>query len=579
MALRRGVGLVAVLLLIAVLVSAALVLLVSSWAGRPPSLEPGSTLVVRVRGDLAEVEPGGVFGPLLPSRPTVRAIVEAINRARDDERIVALLVMPTGAPRLWGKTQEVRDAIAAFRTSGKPAVAYLEYGGDREYYLAAACDRIVLMPGSPLDLTGVASYELFLRGTFDRIGAYPDLAHVGDYKTATNTFTERGFTPAHREMAESLNRDAFDQLIEGIAEGRGLPVEDVRALVDRGPFLPEQALEAGLVDRLAYEDQLDDVAGIDGDTTKWIDLDDYARVRQPRQRDASRIAVIYVVGTLTTGRTIDSAEAQVAGSETLVEYVRKARADERVRAVVLRVDSPGGSAIASEVVWRELMLTRGTKPVIVSMSDMAASGGYYVAMPAHAIVAQPGTLTGSIGVLGGKVVTDGTLGKLGVTVDGVETGQHAGMHSPTRRYRPAERAKVEEQLQATYDQFIEKVAEARRSTPEAVDAIAQGRVWTGRQARDIGLVDELGGLDRALTLARQRARIPRDASIELLVYPPRRTLYQLVANPFGSGGARGALLSLLLTPDERRALAMFSAPFDLFQPGEPLALTPYVFVW
>lgn len=579
MALRRGVGLVAVLLLIAVLVSAAAVLVAYLWLGRPPAIGPQTTLVVRLRGELAEIAPGGVLGPLLPSRPTVRALVEAINRASDDDRVEALLVVPTGAPRLWAKTQELRDAIVAFRASGKPAVAYLEYGGDREYYLASACDRVVLMPGSPLDLKGIASYELFLRGTLDRVGAYPDLVHIGDYKTAANTFTEKGFTPAHREMAESLTRDAFEQLVAGIADGRRLSVDEVRALIDEGPFLPEEALRAGLVDALAYEDQLDDVAGLDGNRRNRVDVDEYSRARQPRPRRVERLAVIYVVGTLVSGRTIDSAESEVSGSETLVEYIRRARDDERIRAVVLRVDSPGGSAIASEVVWRELMIARGTKPLVVSMSDMAASGGYYVAMPAHAIVAQPGTLTGSIGVLAGKLVTEGTLGKLGVGVDGVEAGRHAGMHSPARRYRPSEKAKLEDHLQAFYDQFVEKVAEARHSTPEKVDVIAQGRVWTGRQALDIGLVDELGGLDRALDIARQRARLPRGAAIELVVYPPRRSIYQLVASPFGASDLRGALLSLVLTPDERLAVSTLARPLERFRSGEPLALTPYVFVW
>jgi len=245
---------------------------------------------------------------------------------------------------------------------------------------------------------------------------------------------------------------------------------------------------------------------------------------------------------------------------------------------VLRIDSPGGSAIASDVIWREVQLTRAAKPVIASMSDVAASGGYYIAMPAHKIVAEPATLTGSIGVVMVKFVIDGTLKKLGMNMEGVTQGRYADLYSPIRPFNPEEKAKVQEQMQATYDAFVEKAAAGRNTTPEKIDAVAQGRVWTGQQAKGLGLVDELGGLDRAVALAKEQAKISRTTEVELVVYPPKKSLYESLADPFGSSmHGSGALMSLFGLSD-RRAVQAITAPLRLFRRGEPLTIMPNVFV-
>jgi protease-4 len=291
-----------------------------------------------------------------------------------------------------------------------------------------------------------------------------------------------------------------------------------------------------------------------------------------------RIAVIYAVGVISSGESSnDSTGTQVVGSDTLVNYIRRARADRSVRAIVLRIDSPGGSAIASDVIWRELMLTRDVKPVIASMSDVAASGGYYIAVPAHAIVAQPATLTGSIGVVSIKFVLDGTMDKLGVNVEEIARGRYAGMYSPVSQFSPEERVKMLEIMQATYDAFVEKAAAGRNTTPEKIDAIAQGRVWTGHQAKQLGLVDELGGLDRALALAKQRAKIPQDEEVELVIYPPKKSFYEVLADPLGRSEGLGALGALLGLSD-RRMLSTLAAPLQIFRRGEPLAIMPNVFI-
>jgi protease-4 len=579
-AVRRGVGIVLGLIVLAVVVSAAGLILMAALVGRQPQVSGNSTLVLKIGGDLQEMEPGGVIGQFFEAPPTVRSLVDALRKAKVDRRISSVVIRPAGAAALWGKVQEIRDAITDFRGSGKPIIAYLEYGGEQEFYLASACEKVFLMPSASLDLTGIASYELFLRGTLDKIGAYPDTLHIGQYKTASNTFTERTFTPAHREMAQSLNADLYEQLIRGLADGRHKSETEIRALVDHGPFLPEDAIRAGLVDDVAYEDELDDKVKLASGTTKFLTEADYRRVSPISLglNRGPRIAVIYATGMIASGQSsYDSPSGQVLGSDTMADYIRKARADSSIKAIVLRVDSPGGSALASDVIWREVMLTRGVKPVIASMSDVAASGGYYIAMPAHVIVAEPATLTGSIGVVMLKFVIDGTLKKLGMNVEGVTNGKYAGLYSPVRAFTPEERAKVQEQMQATYDTFVEKAADGRNTTPERIDKVGQGRVWTGRQAKEIGLVDELGGLERALAVAKQRARLPPDSEVEVVVYPGRKSIYEIVKNPFGSSESTSALGAMLGFRDPR-GLQLLTAPLRLFRRGEPLAIMPNVFI-
>jgi protease IV len=535
--------------------------------------------VLRVGGDLAETEPGGVLGPFIESAPTVRSVVQMLRKAKVDRRVTSVILKPTGTAALWAKVQEVRDAVIDYRRSGKPIIGFMEYGGEQEFYLASACDKVFLMPSASLDLTGMANYELFLRGTLDKIGAYPDALHIGDYKTASNTFTEHTFTPAHREMAESLNTDLYEQLVRGIADGRHKSEKEVKALIDHGPFLPEEALRAGLIDDLAYEDEIDDKVKLSSNGAKFLDMADYRQVSPASLglERGPRIAVIYASGLIASGRSnYDGPGGEVIGSDTINEYLRKARADSSVRAIVLRIDSPGGSAIASDVIWREVLLTKNTKPVIASMSDVAASGGYYIAMPAHAIVAEPSTLTGSIGVVLTKFVIDGTLKKLGMNMEGVSQGRFADLYSPVRPFSPEERARVFENMQATYDTFVEKAAQGRNTTPERIDAIGQGRVWTGRQAKQIGLVDELGGLERALALARQRAKIPQDSEVELVVYPPRKSFYDIFRNPFGATSGANTLASLLGLTNPK-VMQTLTAPLQVFRRGEPLALMPNVF--
>ena len=595
MSLRRGV--IAVLSLIGltvVLVVGSLVLLYVV-AARGPSIPEEATLVLRPGGDLPEFRPDDIVGQVLGrDAPTLRGLVESLRKAKRDPRIRAVVLRPSGLESaLWGKLQELRGAIADFRSSGKRVIAHLEYGGDREFYLASAADRVFLLPTSPLDLTGIASYEVFLRGALDKLGAYPDFLQIGPYKTAANQLTQRGFTDAHREMSQAINRDLYDQLVGGIADARRMPADRVRALVDEGPFTPQAALNAALVDGLAYFDELDDLPGglaQAGGEARLVEDADYQRVsaREAGLRPESRIAVLHASGIITTGKsTYDAVNGPTVGSETFVEQIRHVRDDDSIRAIVLRVDSPGGSSVASDIIWRELTITRDanpSRPLVASMSDLAASGGYYISMPAHVIVAQPGTLTGSIGMYGGKVALGGTMEKIGVATGTIASGRNADIYSPFAPFSPEQRTKVMAFMASFYDSFVEKAALSRRTTPERIDGVAQGRVWTGQQAQQRGLVDVLGGLDAAVAIAKERAMIPADEDVELVLFPPRRTLLEALSAQLGGafagqGGPLGSsVLERILGGAGREVATALSGPSRLFRRGEPLAMMPWVVV-
>jgi protease IV len=581
---KRGVRVVFGLIVLAVLVSVGGLLVMYFAVGRQPKISGNSTLILRLDDDLHEVPTDGIAQLLEGSQPSgLRAVLENLRKAKADSRVKAVVVMPSGlkAP-FWAKVQEVHDAILDFRKSGKLAIAYLEFAGEREYFIASACDRIILMPSASLDLNGLATYEVFLRGTLDKLGLYPDFVHIGAYKTAYNAFTEKGFTPAHREATESMTRDLYDQLVRGIGEGRKKTEAEVRALIDQGPFLPDEALRVGLVDELAYADQVDDRVKIPGGRISRLESDEYSRISAASLgiNKGPRIAVIYASGVIASGKGgYDPLMGGVLGSDTLIGHIREARKDPAVRAIVLRIDSPGGSAIASDAIWRELVITRDEKrdrPLVVSMSDLAASGGYWIALAAPYIVAQPATLTGSIGVVTGKLVTGGAYGKLGANIESVSHGKFAELASPARPFSDEERNKILSLMTETYDQFVEKAAEARHMKPEKIDAIAQGRVWTGRQAKANGLVDELGGLDRAIAAAKRRAKIPATSDVEIVVYPPRKTIFDVLSK--GLRADQSSALSALAPAEERRALGLVTSPLRLFKPNETLAIMPAIFL-
>ena len=577
MSTNRGVRFIVVFLLLAVVTSMTGLFAMYFMVSSAPTVSSNSVLTLRVSGGLSERQTNPLLTSLVGDVPTVRSVVDSLRKAKVDDRIRGVILMPSGPQPLWGKAQEIRDAVLDYRESGKPIVAFLEYGGTQEYYLASAADKVFLMPGSPLDLVGVASYEMFFRGALDKVGAQADMLNSGDFKTAANVYTETTMTPAHREMAESLNRDLYEQIIDGIADGRGKTKAEVRRLVDEGPFLPDDALAAGLVDALVYADEVKQQAPFDEVNWRVIADRDYRQIglQSVGLNRGRGIALIYAVGTINSGSGgIGLTGGEVLGSDTLVAAIRAARNNDAVRAIVLRIDSPGGSAVASDVIWREVMLAKKDKPVIASMSDLGASGGYYIAMGADAIVAQPATLTGSIGVVAGKITTGGTYEKVGINIEPVSQGRFAEIYSPIRPFSDDERDKMQEHIDAIYEQFVTKAADGRGTTRDVIHELAQGRVWTGRQAKERGLVDELGGLSRAIALAKEHVGIDADEEVELVVYPRPKSLFDLLNEGFTVTQAVARLGWLPVSPAVLEAVA---APIQLFRTGEALALMPSVF--
>jgi protease IV len=466
----------------------------------------------------------------LARRMVVRDVVEALDRAAADGRVRVLLARIGGRMGL-AQVQEVRDAVVRFRAGGKPAIAFAETFGERgpgntAYYLATAFSGIYMMPSGDLNLTGLAARTPFVRGTLDKLGVVPRVDHRREYKSLRNILVERRYTEPHREAARKVLDSWLGQIVAGIADARRLPEGEVRALVDRGPFLGKEAVEAGLIDGLAYRDEvLEKAKAGAGREAAVLDFAHYrSRAVRPRRRGAA-VALIHGVGMIQRGRSRFNplSGAFRLGADTVAAAFRAAVRDKEVKAILFRIDSGGGSYVASDAVWRETVRAKEAgKPVIVTMGNLAGSGGYMIAAAAHRIVAQPATLTGSIGVVGGKLVTAGLFDRAGVTWDEVRAGENADMWTQTKDYTHAQWKKLQDILDRIYDDFTDRVARGRNLPIEKVLEIAKGRVWTGEDARALGLVDELGGFPAALRLAREASGVPAEAPVRLKVFPPAR---------------------------------------------------------
>ena len=506
------------------------------------SVPARTVLELRLDQDLVETNAGDPLAEITGrDGNTFRAVIDALDQASEDDR-VAGLVAYVGSGYGMAKTQELRDAIARFRAKGKFAYAFAEtYGeldsGNRAYYLASAFDEIWVQPGSTVGLTGLLASAQFFRGTLDLLEVEVNGDHRREYKNAYNQYTERRYTDAHKEAATAMIEDFQAQIVAGIAEGRGLSEEKVLELVKGGPYTAPEALELGLIDGLGFRDEVIAKAKERAENGELLYAHKYlARAGRPHTDGKHKVAIIYGVGGVMRGASaIDPLTgSRTMGSDTVAGGLRAAIDDEDVKAIVFRVDSPGGSAVASETIWRETVRARDAgKPVVVSMGDVAASGGYYVAAYANKIVAEPGTITGSIGVFAGKPNIRKLYNKLGVTVDSVHTAPNATMFSEVHSYDEHEWTRLQAFLDQIYGDFKHKVAEGRGLTDEQVEALAKGRVWTGTRAKENGLVDELGGLETAIRLAKEEAGIPADDEIRLVTYPKSDGFF---ADFFGDSG-------------------------------------------
>jgi protease IV len=492
---------------------------------------------------LAEGPPGDPLSAILTMRRLrLPDVLEGLRRASRDDRVKVLVVKVGGGRIGVARIQELRAAILDFRRSGKAAVAWAEtFGeftrGNLPYYLATAFDKIWLQPTGTLGLTGIAMEQLFLHDALAKAGVSFQSAKRHEYKSAADQLTETGFTGPAREAAARLVDSVAEQVADGIAACRGKSVEQARALLDQGPFLAQQALEEGLVDELGYRDEVyDAVRKTAGPDATLLYLQRYQRMHalasvsrrvQAGPRGEKYVAMVYAHGMIRSGR---SGRGPVGGggmgSDTISAALRAAAADERARAIVLRVNSPGGSATASDVIWREVVRIRGAgKPVIVSMGDVAASGGYFISAPADVIVAQPGTITGSIGVIMGKPVLRELFGRAGINSETVAAGSNATMFSLARPFSEDDWDRINVWLDAIYGDFVAKVASGRRLSEDRVHELARGRVWSGADAVANGLADEPGGLREAVAIARRRGGLGVDAPVR--VFPKLGPLDQL----------------------------------------------------
>jgi protease-4 len=474
----------------------------------------------------------------------LRDAVGAIHRAAKDDRVAGMVarVQLSSAPP--AAVQELREAVLAF-TAAKPSLAWAEtYPGTLSYYLASAFGEVWMQPSGTVGLIGFATNALFLRDALDKAGIEAQFVARGEYKSAANLFTESHYTDAHREADSRLIESLRTQVWQGIASSRGVDAQLLDGLADRAPLLRDDAVGAGLVDRIGFRDEaylrIAELAGVEGKAAAPVanaDSDDapprlflsrYAQTRRkplslPGRKPVPTFAVVTVAGPIVSGRggpqTLPLSRSS-AGGDAIAAALREAGSDDDVKAVVLRVDSPGGAVTGSETIWREVRRIReaGT-PVVASMGAVAASGGYYVAMAAEEIVANPGTITGSIGVITGKLVARGLKDRLGVGSDALRTNVNADAWSPNAPFTAEQHAMVEAEADLFYDDFVERVAQARGMSVDEVDAVARGRVWTGADAHERGLVDELGGLRTAVRRAKVLAGLDADAEVKLVGYP------------------------------------------------------------
>ena len=481
---------------------------------------------------------------------TLRSLFKKLDALKTDDDIAGIIFKIEGVSVGWATLQEIRTKLHEFHEAEKETIGYLESGGNAEYLLAATMDRIVLMPTGSLNLTGLRAEVLFYKGLLDKLDIEADMLAMGKYKSGVEPYMRDGMSDAFRESMTVLLDDLYAQLLNHIAESReGITEESASDLINRGPFTAEEAQQEKLVDVLQYYDELvsELKAGHEDEEVQVVkpsferkrtvpDMNSFAGLMQlfsmlnPPQRakaaGENQIALIYASGPILPD--IDSIFTSMSAitPKELKKAFEKARTDDSVRAVVLRIDSPGGSALASDLIWREVMLTQREKPVIVSMGNVAASGGYYIAMAAGTIVAHPSTLTGSIGVFGGKLNLKGLYNKAGLTKEIISHGQNATLYSDYGGFTPTERERVGKMMKTVYEDFVSKAAAGRGKSFDDIDEIAQGRVWTGKQAKEIGLVDELGGLDTALSIAKEQAGFAEDDKVNLIILPKQRPLFE-----------------------------------------------------
>jgi protease-4 len=591
MAMSRGrkivliIGSVVIALVLVAIIGIAI--LVAALRGSEPTIADNSVLTLHVAGSLPDYVPDDPLRKFFGgNEQSLTSLIEQFRKAKVDKRIKMIMLEIDMSGAGWGKSEEIRDAIADFRSSGKPVYAYMEFGMNKEYYIATACDKIYLAPPGELFINGLAADVMFFRGSLDKLGVYPDIYQIGKYKSVGDTFTRKEMSDAHKEFMNELLDDLFNRYVDSIAKGRGKTADEVRKIIDDAPYGANKAKEVGLVDGVAYRDEVEKelktkLGYKETEPLRQVKSYDYQQI--PPQSlgldEGEKIAVIYATGDIGSGQSDNGPSGSTSiGSDTLSRAINEAREDKTIKAIVIRVDSPGGSGLASDIIWHAVVAAKAKKPVVISMSDVAASGGYYIACGANKIIAQPSTITGSIGVVAGKPVMRGFYDWIGVSNEYILRGKNSGMFRETEKFSPDERAKFEDWIKTTYyNDFVPKVAQGRSKDAAYIDSVGQGRVWTGSQGLEKGLVDEFGGLDRAIEVAKELAKLPKDKGVHRVILPYPRTFLQEL---FSEGDdtqtkvqQQQAVLAAL--PEDARRAVRYMALLDKMKTGDSMLVMPF----
>jgi protease IV len=510
----------------------AVVRFAGSFANRPVNVADGSTLVLDLQGDVPERLPAEIPIPFLQNQTplSVQQVWDTFRKAAADPRIRGILFEPHGLDIGWAKMQEIHSEILQFKKSGKSIITYLHGPTAREYYLASATDKIFISPEDSLDLKGLRAESMYFKDTLDKVGVKADVIHAGKYKDAGDILTQTSMSPETREVLNAILDQYYGDLIATVAEGRKKQPDAVRTLIDDGPFLARDAQADGLIDALGYEDQAvaEMASRLKQSELKKISSKAYLKVPLLSAAGGRRIALVVGQGMITQGSGNESADDESFTGTGFIKLLKQVENDSSIQGVILRIDSPGGDAVASDDILHEARNLSKKKPTVISMGDEAASGGYYVAVTGDPIIAYPNTLTGSIGVIFARFNLHGLFDKVGVSDQILSRGRYANIDSAYSPLSDDERKKIAGQIDAFYRAFVGHVAEGRKKPFDQIEPLAQGRVWLGAQAKQNGLVDQLGGLDRAIEVLKQQAHMSPSDRVTLVPYPGRRSVFDLL---------------------------------------------------
>ncbi len=543
-------------------------------ATREPDIPEGSFLVVDIGGSYIDEPPSDLLGQLVGSRQKVLMdLLLELRKAKVDERLKGVILKITPLELDLAKVQEMRHTLQELREVGKPVIAWVmgeDLSGNLEYYLASAAEKIYFSENTLLPLSGLSATYIFLGGVWGKLDVDMQVEKIKEYKITGDFLNRETMSEPHREMANSLLDSLNDQFLAGIAEARGFTTEKVQSLINAPTVTVEDFQKSGLIDGVRYFDEiLQELREEEGTEVNTVSLATYRQVKPSSLglMQGPKMAVVYGVGGITSGKSRWRASGATMGAETIVEALQQAAQDDEVRAIVFRVDSPGGSALASDLIWRAVLAAKEKKPIVVSMSGLAASGGYYIAASATKIVAQPATLTGSIGVVFALPNVKGFLQKLGLNTETLSRGRYARLFDTSKSWSLEERQQVRRIADGVYQAFTRKVAQGRDLQLEDVYSLGRGRVWTGEQAKKRGLVDEWGGMDTALRMAKEEVGISAETEVELVFYPRSKRLLEALRERL-----QGQTEVAIILPQPLRKVLPSLSPFWAQTRGPLLAM-------